>query len=293
LLLLTSSATRSRKPSTQNILARAVAPESSHLPLPRALLVFAHPDDETIALGARIRRMAGSHLVHATDGAPRNEQDSRACGFRSFLEYRAARSAELACMLRQAGIESMSRECLGIPDQQAALRLAALTRELARRIPTHRPEVIFTHPYEGGHPDHDACAFAVHQAVALAAGDPPVIIECASYHAGPHGMEIGTFLPPTAPVPHTPPRELSFALSRDEKQRKLHLLDCFTTQQGTLGPFRGGEERFRVAPPCDFTRPPHPSPVFYDHFPWGMTSARFCSLARDALRTLGAHAEAA
>ena len=250
MLLLTSSATRSRKPSTQNILARAVAPESSHLPLPRALLVFAHPDDETIALGARLHRMAGSHLVHVTDGAPRNEQDSRACGFRSFLEYRAARSAELACMLRQAGIERISRECLAIPDQQAALRLAALTRELARRIRTHRPEVIFTHPYEGGHPDHDACAFAVHQAVALAAGDRPVIIECASYHAGPDGIEIGTFLPPTAPVPHTSSRELSFALSRDEKQRKLHLLDCFTTQQGTLGPFAPARSGYAWRPPA-------------------------------------------
>ena len=131
------------------------------------MLVFAHPDDETIAMGARLGRMARAHLVHVTDGAPRNEQDSRACGFRSFLEYRAARAAELACMLHQAHLDGMSRECLGIPDQQSALRLSALARDLADRIRAHSPEVIFTHAYEGGHPDHDACAFAVHQAVAL------------------------------------------------------------------------------------------------------------------------------
>jgi N-acetylglucosamine malate deacetylase 2 len=290
---LKSSDPRSRTRSTENILARAVAPESSHLPLPRALLVFAHPDDETIALGARLRRMAGAHLVHVTDGAPRNEQDSRACGFRSFLEYRAARSAEFAGMLRHARLETMSRECLGIPDQQAALRLAALTRALAERIRMHRPEIVFTHPYEGGHPDHDACAFAVHQAVALADMPAPAIIECASYHAGPHGIETGIFLPPPAPVPDAPLPELVFTLSTEEQQRKQALLDCFTTQQRTLGPFRGDEERFRIAPVYDFTRPPHPAPVFYDHFPWGMTSARFCGLAQNALHTLGSHAEAA
>lgn len=275
----------------EQILARAVAPQDSGQPAPRAMLVFAHPDDETIALGARLGRIAGAHLVHVTDGAPRNEQDSHAYGFRSFLQYRAARFAELDTMLRQAGLQGMSRECLGVPDQQAALRLCWTARELAARIRSYRPEVVFTHPYEGGHPDHDACAFAVHKAVVLAdaaAEEAPVIVECTSYHSGPGGIETGTFLPAETPV-----AELVFALSDEERRRKEALLACFPTQQNTLGPFRCDEERFRIAPEYDFTRPPHRAPVWYDHHPWGMTSARFCRLAQNALRTLGTFAEAA
>jgi N-acetylglucosamine malate deacetylase 2 len=52
----------------------------------------------------------------------------------------------------------------------------------------HRPEVIVTHSYEGGHPDHDACAFAVHHALELTRAQPvPVIVEASFYHIGPQG----------------------------------------------------------------------------------------------------------
>lgn len=35
----------------------------------RTLLVFAHPDDKTVALGARLGRFDAAHFVHVTDGA--------------------------------------------------------------------------------------------------------------------------------------------------------------------------------------------------------------------------------
>jgi N-acetylglucosamine malate deacetylase 2 len=274
----------------QEMLARATAPEDSTSTMPNALLVFAHQDDEVIALGARMARFSHAHMVHVTDGAPRDQADSRAHGFAALDDYRLARANELHRALHLAGLEHMSRECLAIPDQEAALRLPELTRAILQRIQVHRPDVIFTHPYEGGHPDHDACAFAVHHARTIYAqpgatapqgATAPLVIESGFYHAGPHGIETGAFLRHSSPG-----HEISYSLSPEEQKRKQLLIECFTTQRATLSSFSLTEERFRIAPDYDFTRPPHPAPVFYDQFPWGMTSDRFCKLAGEAQQLL-------
>ena len=44
-------------------------------------------------------------------------------------------------------------------------------------------EQVITHPYEGGHPDHDACAFAARAAVRHSANKAK-LMEFTSYHAG-------------------------------------------------------------------------------------------------------------
>ena len=233
-----------------------------------------------MALGARIGRFANAHFIQVTDGAPRDESDSRRYGFPSWVEYRDARSREIAAMLHLAGLALMTRECLNIPDQQPTLQLSQLARQIAQRIQDLRPAVILTHPYEGGHPDHDACAFAVHHACSLArlpADQRPIVVEAAFYHAGPNVIETETFLPPPAPVP-----EIVRPLSPREQSRKRERMDCFVTQRTTLSQFPCEQERFRVAPPYDFTRPAHPGPALYDNFPWGMTSSRFCRLAARA-----------
>ncbi|MBV8114954.1 MAG: PIG-L family deacetylase [Silvibacterium sp.] len=245
-----------------------------------AMLVFAHPDDEAIALGARLHRFDSPLLVHITDGAPRNLDDSTAHGFRSLADYRRQREEELNCALKLAGLEATKRIRLGIPDQEATLCLSQLTRDIRRLLLRHRPEVVFTHPYEGGHPDHDACTFAVHRAVAAveAAGrKPPAIVEADFYHSGPNGMATGCFLPHSD---HT--EEICLSLSDDERRRRQALLACFSSQQDILHCFPPDRECFRIAPRYDFHRPPHRTPVFYDQHPWGMTSARFCELAREA-----------
>jgi len=262
------------KLSSLEMLHRATAREGDTGAVPRTLMVFAHVDDETIALGARLHRFGSAHLVHVTDGAPKNEHDSRAHGFSSLADYRAARVAELGCVLQLAGVGAMSRECLGIPDQETSLQLVELARALAARIERHRPEVIFTHPYEGGHPDHDACAFGVRYAVEIARIRPePLVVEAVFYHAGPHGIETAEFLAPPQPT-----GEVFYELSPAEQQTKAALIACFRSQQQTLQGFSLTHERFRIAPRYDFTTPPAAA-VFYDRFPWGMTAQRFCELA--------------
>jgi LmbE family N-acetylglucosaminyl deacetylase len=248
--------------------------------MPLCLLVFAHADDEAIALGARLARFATANLLDVTDSAPADGDDARAHGFESPEAYGRARQQELADALRLAGIAGVRRECLGYADQSATRNLVNLTLDLLCRMQAFRPDVVFTHPYEGGHPDHDACAFAVHHGVAMyqqESGGAPLIIEGTSYHLGANGIETGVFLPTGDAV-----EQMEYVLSEAEQRHKQAVLRCFRTQQVVLEQFKSDVERFRIAPAYDFTRPPHLGPVFYDHHSWGMDSARFCRLACEA-----------
>lgn len=246
----------------------------------RAMLVFAHQDDEVVALGGRLTRLRDAYLVHVTDGAPADNRDAEANGFDSREAYRHAREDELSEVLSSAGLTNVRRECLGYVDQSASFHLAELTRKIEERVAAWLPEVMFTHPYEGGHPDHDACAFAVHHAVHRRARDgacAPLIIEALFYHLRNGSICTDEFLSGTHSA-----LEREYVLSPSERERKRDLFACFRTQQRTLQQFSIEYERYRVGPQYNFTQPPHMPPVFYDHFPWGMTSDRFCHLAGEA-----------
>ena len=264
----------------EDLLRRGTAPALVDLAMPEAMVVMAHPDDETIALGARMDRFLRAHFVHVTDGAPRDEQDSRAHGFNSLDEYREARARELAGMFEEAGLHQVRRTSLNFRDQEASLNLIEITLQIVQHIAHDLPKIVFTHPYEGGHPDHDACSFAVHHAVELnraRGGGRPLILEAPFYHAGVDGFESGTFLRWDGRMP-----EMFYELSDAEKEQKHKLVSCFKTQRETLNGFHDSTERFRIAPVYDFTRPPHGGKLLYEHYPWGMTSERFCQLAQQA-----------
>lgn len=262
------------------LLQKVTAREGSALPMPRTVLVFAHPDDEVVALGARLGRFKRACFVHVTDGAPRNQRDSQAHGFRELDDYRQAREQELGAALAMAGLWEAPRKRLMIPDQEAALRLAWLTKQIGAIFAGQRPEVVVTHPYEGGHPDHDACAFATRHAANLwrAQGEAaPVLVEAVFYHATLEGVEAGSFAEGAEQT-----ERVEYALTAEERRRKRALLDCFVTQRETVSGFPMEYERFRIAPQYDFGRPPNEGRVLYDRYPWGMTSERFCHLAREA-----------
>ncbi len=268
----------------QERLRRATAPVTDAVPAPRAMIVVAHPDDEVIALGARLRRYCDAVLLHVTDGAPLDGGDARAHGFASLADYRAARRRELEAACALAGIPSSQLRQLGIPDQRAAHALGNLADQVLQQLREFRPEVVVTHPYEGGHPDHDACAFAVHTAVrqmAATGEQTPLIVEAAFYHQGPQGgIETGVFLPGSGPA------AVEHWLSPEERERKQALLASFPTQRETLQFFPVDVERFRIAPAYNFAERPHPGKLFYEYFLWGMTGDRFCSEARAAQERL-------
>jgi LmbE family N-acetylglucosaminyl deacetylase len=249
-----------------------------------AAIVVAHPDDETLGAGSRLSRLRGATLVHVTDGSPRNLSDARAAGFDSREAYARARREELAAVMALTGIPPERAWGLGVVDQDAPMQMPAIARRLAEMFEEIRPEVVLTHPYEGGHPDHDATAFSVHAAVQLLRNDgapTPGIIEMASYHARDDRMVVYEFLP-------APDREArTVTLSATERAFKQRLIDCYRSQRTMLAQFPVRLERYRVAPHYDFERAPHPGKLCYELFPWGMTGERFRELVVAARAELG------
>jgi N-acetylglucosamine malate deacetylase 2 len=261
------------------------APNADHLePLPRTMVVVAHPDDETVGAGSRLPRLAQAQFAYVTDGAPRDGLDASRHGYTP-AEYAQARRREIEAALALCGVSS--RQVLGLecPDQQAALNLAELAEKLAQQFAQRRVEAVLTHSYEGGHPDHDAAAFVAHAAAALmsARGQArPELVEMAMFHLGPDGVRALEFLPDA----NADTGMATIQLTPEEQTRKRALLACFATQRETLKGLPMEVERFRPAPRYDFAAPPHEGKLLYECHPWGMTGERFRALAAQALKEL-------
>lgn len=273
------------------------APPDDPAPAPRALIVAAHPDDEVVGAGARLQRLRSAHLLHLTDGAPRDGVDARAAGFDDIAAYARARRCELERALGLVGIGSHRLYTLGLPDKTVSDHLAAVARHVHDLLLSIRPEIVLTHSYEGGHPDHDAAAFAVHAACALLekgrtaedggtrprprprAAHKPFVVEFPSYHAGPDGMVVGRFLDETG--------SRVLVLSDAERELKRKLVECFITQQRMLSQFPLEVEWYRPAPSYDFTAPPHAGRLWYEWLDWGITGERWRERAASALDDLG------
>lgn len=239
-------------------------------------IVVAHPDDEVIGIGAQLPRMKNATFIHVTDGSPRNLADAQHAGFSNARDYAKARRKELKAALRIAGIPLAHTIELNFRDQDASLHLREITRRLSEIISRLKPKVILTHPYEGGHPDHDATAFAVHAACA-SVPRPPSVVEMTSYHRGPGGLVTSQFLPHMDHEIHV------IQLTPEEIRLKERLFACFKTQRTMLQLFAIQTERFRLAPSYDFLSAPHPGALFYESLGFGITGRHFRSLVQTAL----------
>lgn len=249
------------------------------VPANRVAAVLAHPDDETLGLGGQLHRMPGITIVHVTDGAPRNLDDARRLGFDTAEAYALARRRELEAAMARAGIGADDLVGLGVPDQEAAPVVAVIARRLARLLDERRVEVVFTHAYEGGHPDHDATALAVRLAADLAGrktGAPFAIVEMPFYRAADTGWLLQQFVPdPSCP-------ELVLQLDAAQRERKAELVAAYRTQADVLRQFPIGIERFRAAPRYDFTQLPPVDALLYERERWGLTGTRWLELAQRA-----------
>lgn len=243
----------------------------------RTAVVVAHPDDESIGCGAQLPRFSDVGIVHVTDGAPPNGVDARRLGFAGPAEYAQARRGELEAAMALVGLAPDRLISLGWPDQEASANITAIARELARILAD--TDVVLTHAFEGGHPDHDATALAVHGAARLMGRHAPVVIEFPLYRAGPDGWVVQRFADPSG--------EVVVDLTPDEQRLKRAMLGAFTTQREVLTRFSAAQERFRKAPDYDFSELPNDGQLLYEQQYWGMTGSRWLELARPALAGLG------
>jgi N-acetylglucosamine malate deacetylase 2 len=257
-------------------------PERRRIAARDVAVVVAHPDDETVGCGALLARMDEARLVLVTDGAPRNLADARAHGFANASAYAAARRRELATALEAAGAMARKLIVLGIPDQQAARQLPALSRRLADLFRREAIAEVLTHAYEGGHPDHDATAFAVHAAARLLAreGRRLSVLEMPFYRLGPEGMLAQSIAGPADDAVVT-------ELTEEERARKQRMMQAHATQQGVLAAFGTDAERFRPAPNYDFTVLPNEGALYYAGRDWGLTGEEWQRCTRAALAELG------
>ena len=232
-------------------------------------LVVAHPDDETLWAGAALNRLRDLTLILLTDGAPEDMGDAHRLGFATREAYASARAVELTRALEalDARLKLIRYE---VRDKEAVLHLPALIERLREDLAG--AELVVTHPYDGGHPDHDAAALAVAQAVRAP------LVEFACY-AQVHGQRaFGRFVADAAS-----PEQVR-SLDPGDCARVDAALAAHRTQAHVFGDWRPTHERWRAAPRYDFTRPPPGEGALYDGFGWALTSDRWRAVAAEALQ---------
>jgi LmbE family N-acetylglucosaminyl deacetylase len=271
--------------TSEQLLDRLVLESPLAGPPPRTVVVVAHPDDEAIGAGALMRDLPDVVVAHVTDGAPLHVEAARRNGHGTREDYLRARREEVVAALALVGVPAERIRCLGYVDGEAALRLVEISYAVAGLLDELRPEVVLTHPYEGGHTDHDATAFAVHLAcgVLRREGVPaPLVLELTSYHNR-HGRRVHSDFLPFWPVPT---RRVD--LPTEAQMLKARMFRYFTTQQKVLSAFPLDVERFRIAPRYIFTVPPHDGPLDYERYCTTITGAEWRANAEKALHILRA-----
>jgi len=245
----------------------------------RPVILAAHPDDETIGASALLARFPDIHVVYLTDGAPRDAHFWPPDMQGSRQDYANVRRHELSKVLAHTGISSAQLFWLGAIDQEAIFEVRSLRTKLLEFLRSRRTDLLITHPYEGGHPDHDCAALIARLAASSLRRKAPVICEMTSYHARNGQCITGEFLDCRTTS------EIEFKLSQEDRRRKRRMMDDYKSQLLVLENFPIITERLRIAPAYDFSRPPHPGKLWYECLGWPMTGARWRELASAACQS--------
>jgi len=239
--------------------------------LGRTLVLVAHPDDECIAFGALLQRMREPVVVFATNGSPQDPYFWQQYGSRE--AYAAVRRKEAFASMHAAGV----KEVIFLPDMPGGEKLVDqevfqhlhpaydLLVELVRR---RMVQALLTLAYEGGHPDHDSCAFLAAQ---LARRFHIPCWEAPLYHRLPEGGGVFQgFLGDTSD-------EVDVKPTPAEHQAKRAMCMAYPSQGDFLTHFDVVREIVRPQATYDFTSPPHDGKTNYEIWQWSMTAQQVCS----------------
>ena len=249
----------------------------------RCSVIVAHPADEVVGAGCLISKLVDVTILHITDGAPGDMRDAEAAGFKDRWQYAQARRQECLAALAIANVPEDQVIDFAITDHCAAHCLADLTKKITTFLQQSAADIVITHPYEGGHPDHDATAFATHAALRLMKQNgfrPPILFEMALHPSSDFKAKVPEFLPGSE-------RETT-TLLLDERAQKLkqRMFACFQTQRESLEVSPVGPEKFRQPSTYDFSAPPQDGKLHYENFDWAPRSEEWQSLASKALADL-------
>ncbi len=246
-------------------------------------VIVAHPADEIVGAGCLISKLIDVTVLHVTDGAPCDVQVAAAAGFAERSQFAEARRQECLAALALANVPGDRVVDFAIPDRDASQCLAKLARRITTFLQESGADIVLTHPYEGGHPDHDATAFATHAALRLMKESgfrPPVLFEMALHPDKDFKARLPEFLSGCE-------RETT-TLLLDERATELkqRMFDSLETQRESLEASPLGPERFCQHANYDFSLPPETGKLFYENFDWAPRSEEWQSLAAEALSIL-------
>ena len=246
-------------------------------------MIVAHPADEVVGAGCLISKLVDVTVLHVTDGAPSDMEDAKAAGFKECAEYAAARKRECISALAIANVPEDRIVDFELADHCASNYLADLTKRITTFLQQSGADIVVTHPYEGGHPDHDATAFATHAALRLMKKNgfrPPALFEMALHPSKDSKGKVPEFLPGTE-------RETT-TLLLDERATELkqRMFACLESQRESLQSSPFGPEKFRQPVAYDFTTPPHEGKLHYECFDWAPRKDEWQALACKALAEL-------
>jgi LmbE family N-acetylglucosaminyl deacetylase len=248
----------------------------------RCAVIVAHPADEIVGAGCLISKLVDVTILHVTNGAPHDAEDASKAGLTDSSEYASLRRRECLSALAIANVPEDRVVELNFPDHLASLHLTDLTRRIAAFLQHSGADIVVTHPYEGGHPDHDATAFATHSALRLLKENglrPPVLFEMALHPSSDFKAKVPEFLGADGET-------TTLLLDERSLELKRRMFDCFETQRESLAISPIGPERFRKQQVYDFAAPPNEGRPHYENFDWAPSWKEWQSLARRALEDL-------